>query len=156
MFQIGKKFVWVYALGKLLQHFTAVPQFIRFHLADFAFVPAVGFGLIYFVMKYKMAKGINTFTKKNMLGLVTFAFVGAVVSELIQGLVGRADIWDIGCYFAGYLICMFFYKIDPGTEWLIMEPEETKSQLEQPTNAPAQSVVCAKPSRRKSTKRAKR
>ena len=157
MFQIGKKFIWVYGLGKILQFFTVVPRPIRHHLADFAFVPAVGFGLIYFATKYKMAKGINIFTKKEMLGWVTFVFVGAVASELIQGLIGHADIWDIGCYFAGYLICLFFYKIDPGIQWFIMVPTETQSQLgEPPTSAPAKSVGSTRPTRRKPTKRAKR
>lgn len=155
VFQISRKFVWVYGLGKLLQLFPIIPRWIRFHLADFGFVPAVGFGLMYFAMKYKMVKGGNTFTKREMLGWVTIAFAGATGSELIQGVVGHADIWDIGCYIAGYLVCLFFYKIDPGTEWLIMEPE-IQGRLEESTSTPAPSVASARPNRRKSTKRAKR
>ena len=143
-----RKMIWVYGAGKLVQLFPGMPQFLRFYLADLVFVPAVGFGLVYFDLRRMAKKGINTYTKKQMLVLAWIALSIALLSEDAQWMVGHGDIYDAVCYFIGFMMCYVCYKLDPNSQWLITEPEVKKEEL----SIPVQTVAKLAVKRRKAQK----
>lgn len=106
-----------YPLGEMLQEFHDVPEFIRWHLSDFGYVPYQALSVYTTYTIYRLARHrenismADYFANTKIVSIHT-ALVGIILIAVTgyEVVVDSTDVIDILAYYAGAFIVLATYK----------------------------------------------